>query len=218
MLIYAAVYFAVSVLWVFLFSRMGGGVTPGTLWRTFLFGLMSGPVAGVLSHSIQRATLPAASSGDHLNEFFLYFLVVGPVEEGLKFLAVVLAALRRTDFRSSVDGILLGIAAALGFAGGENVLYLFAFGLSDTLPRLILGNLGHAAYSVFWGYALGVVMHENAPFSLILTGLAIASLAHGAYNFLLTRSFLGAMIAFALSAALFWFLFVFFRSEANRRS
>ncbi len=198
---------------------MGGGVRQATLWRVFFLGLASGPVAGVLSYLIQKSTIPGSRGlfDNTLNEFFLYFLVVGPVEEGLKFFAVVLGALRRPDFRNSAGGILLGIVAALGFAGGENVLYLMAFGLPDTLPRLFLGNLGHAAYSVFWAYALGAVLHENAPFSLILTGLTIAALAHGAYNFFLTRSIPGAIFAFALSALLFWFLFAFFRAEIKRR-
>lgn len=219
MLLYAVIYFAVSIFWVFFFIRMGGGLRAGTVWRVFVYGLLAGPLAGILSLSIQQAVL-GGSTGNHglpLEEFILYFAVVGPVEEGAKFLAVVLAALRRTDFRGSVEGILLGVIAALGFAGGENVLYMTSYGVAETLPRLILGNLGHAAYSVFWGYALGVVMHENAPFSLILSGLTIASLAHGAYNFFLTRSIWGAMISLGLSALLFWFLFAFLRSEIVRR-
>ena len=180
-------------------------------------GLIAGPPAGLLSHLIESNTLAGQGvAGFYLRDFFLYFLIVGPVEEGFKFLAVFLVALRRADFKTSSDGILLAIAGALGFAGGENVVYLYAYGLENTLPRLILGNLGHAAYGVYWGYALAVTLHEDAPFSLVIYGLILASLLHGVYNYLLSFSIGGAMLAFTLSGILFWIMINFLKGESAR--
>ena len=217
---YAVAYFLISVSWLLLFRTLGGGVTLPTLFRVFLSGLVAGPIAGVLSHALETSVLGFQAGPDvfRFHEFLLFFLIVGPVEEGLKFLAVFFTAYRRPDFRTSADGVLLAIAAALGFAGGENVLYLLNFGVEATLPRLFLGNLGHAAYAAFWGYALGVVLHEKAPLQLILAGLGIAALLHGAYDYLLSFSFIGAFLAFFLSGILWIFLFRLLHTEQKRNT
>ncbi|MCR9143055.1 MAG: PrsW family intramembrane metalloprotease [bacterium] len=229
MTLYVLFFACVSAGWLLFFGRQSDHLRPATLWLVFGAGLLSGPVAGATSALVESLTIaPNAYSGARaagnyaapaifdLQAFLLYFLIVGPVEEIAKFLAVFFAGLRRSDFRTSNDGIVLGIAAALGFACGENILYLLAFGPGQTLPRLILGNLGHAAFAVFWGYALGAVLHENANAALIVAGLLIASLFHGAYNYLLGYSMPGALLAFALSGALYSFMFRFLRGERNR--
>ncbi len=217
MLIFAISYFLVSALWLWIFARMGGRVGTRTLLLAFGLGVISGPVAGLISWLIETNLLTKNTAGaGHLRNFLLYFLIVGPVEEIAKFLALFLATFRAMDFRNSSDGILLAIAAALGFAGGENVLYLLALDVERTLPRLILGNLGHAAFSVYGGYALGVVMHENASPSLIVAALTLASLFHGAYNYFLTLSIAGAMVSFLLSGLLYVLMLKLIRAEKER--
>lgn len=189
-----------------------------TLLIAFGAGLLSGPVAGAATELLLRAggvTLGGAASGGTLS-FILYFLVVGPVEELVKFLAALPVTLRRRDFVNSSGGMLLAVSVALGFAGGENILYLMAFGPDLTLPRLILGNLGHAGFSVFWGYAYGVILHEEAPGTLLPAGLVLAALLHGMYDYLLTFSMGGAILALSFSMVLYLFLFAFLRAERAR--
>jgi RsiW-degrading membrane proteinase PrsW (M82 family) len=216
---YPLLFALTSVAWLWYFGRQSDHLKPATLWMVFLAGLVSGPPAGLMTGIIESWSLSngvARPEAFDLQSFLLYFFIVGPVEEAAKFLAVFFVALRRRDFRTSTDGIVLGIASALGFACGENLLYMLAFGPELTLPRLILGNLGHAAYAVFWGYALGAVLHENAPAVLIVVGLAVAALFHGTYNYLLGFSLLGALLAFTLSGGLYLFMFRFLRAERSR--
>ncbi len=223
---YIAAFACASCAWLIYFGSRSDHLRPATLWLVFFAGLISGPPAGFASGFIREIALDFPAHGSYARggtlaffqpaSFLLFFLIVGPLEELAKFLAVFFAALKRPDFRSSNDGIVLGIAAALGFACGENILYLLAYGPEATLPRLILGNLGHAAFAVFWGYALGAVLHENASPTLIVAGLGIAALSHGAYNYLLGFSAPGAMLAFALSGALYAFMFRFLRGERER--
>ncbi|MCB1307603.1 MAG: PrsW family intramembrane metalloprotease [Leptospiraceae bacterium] len=214
MLAYVCLYVAVSVFWLLLFSGYRRHLKPGTIWRVFLIGLLAGPPAGLLSAWLQ--SLLDIPSDALLQKFLLYFFIVGPVEELAKFAAVFLAAIKRLDFRSSSDGIVLAVTAALGFAMGENVLYLLSFGLEATLPRLILGNLGHAAYALCWGYGLGVVFHEDAPFSILLGGLGLATILHGTYNFLITWNAISAIVALLLSGVLFLLLFWLTHTESRR--
>jgi RsiW-degrading membrane proteinase PrsW (M82 family) len=53
-----------------------------------------------------------------------YFLVVGPIEETVKLLAVRLYAFRDDRFDSVIDGAVYGAVAGLGFATIENALYI----------------------------------------------------------------------------------------------
>ncbi|MEQ9367396.1 MAG: PrsW family glutamic-type intramembrane protease, partial [Leptospirales bacterium] len=144
--LYIVVFACVSVGWLLFFGRKSDHLRPATLWLVAGAGLLSGPLAGMATKLIESMTIADGAYGApdmfDTRGFLLYFLIVGPGEELAKFLAVFFAGLRRPDFRSSNDGIVLGIAAALGFACGENILYLLAFGAEQTIPRLVLGNLG----------------------------------------------------------------------------
>ena len=217
MLSYSLFYFLVSIGWLLFFSRKKISLKSKTISVTFLLGLLSAPFAGFAVHILQAGLIPTSQLHFSISEFAVQFFLVGPIEEFSKFLAVFLAAHRKDDFSNAYDGILLAISAALGFAGIENVLYLYAFGPDITIPRLLLGNLGHAAYSMFWGYALGVVMHEKAAFSTLTVGLLVASLLHGAYNYFLNFSLWGASLSLILTTALGLFLIRFLKEERFRQ-
>ena len=189
-----------------------------TILKAFFLGSIFAPIAGLVTHVLDLSFLIEKKVNIGITEFFLQFFLVGPLEEFSKFFACFLAAHKRQDFSNSYDGMLLAISAAIGFAGIENVLYLYAFGLEPTLPRLILSNLGHATYSMFWGYSLGVVMHENAPFSILGASLLLSSLLHGAYNYFLNFSLIGTFISSLIFLSLVFFLIHALYSEKKRVS
>ena len=138
-----------------------------------------------------------------------YYLVVGPIEEIVKLLAVRLYAYRDDRFDSVVDGAVYGAVAGLGFATIENVLYItqnlqgsgalltamtvdFAAQFSEaveagggiTAVRSLAGP-GHVIYSAFAGYYLGLAKfnRENAV-PIVIKGLVIAAFIHATYNVL----------------------------------
>ena len=135
------------------------------------------------------------------------------LQEFSKFVVAIIITLKTNMVKRYVDGMLLAVVVAIGFAAGENVLYLIKFGPELTWLRLILGNLGHAAYAVFWGYVIGVVFTQAAPGSLLLIGLALSSFLHGVYDYFLTFNLTGLIIALAFSLMMFVFLFWFIRFE-----
>jgi len=117
-----------------------------------------------------------------------YFLVVGGSEEFVKFAAVRIKAYRSPHFYEVMDGIVFGFAAALGFATVENIMYVFQHGYITGITRAFLSVPGHAAYGGIMGYYLGLAKcsTEKSKSRFIITGLAIAILAHGAYDSVLT--------------------------------
>jgi RsiW-degrading membrane proteinase PrsW (M82 family) len=126
-----------------------------------------------------------------------FFVVVGPVEETVKLLAVRLLAYRSDRFNAVIDGAVYGAMAGLGFATIENSLYiaqqvdmtqvdlglqLFATGGDITATRALAGP-GHVIYSAFAGYYLGLAKfnREHAG-PIVIKGLIIAALIHAVYN------------------------------------
>src|SRR5438094_3197686 len=88
------------------------------------------------------------------------FVVIGPIEEICKFLAVRLWIYRRPEFDEPIDGIIYASAAALGFASLENAFYVLDFRAGEVrwglfMTRAVLAVPGHVLFSSMWGYALG---------------------------------------------------------------
>lgn len=123
-----------------------------------------------------------------------YFLVVAPVEETVKWLAIRLHAYRRDEFSAVIDGAVYGAMAGFGFATIENALYIVqqaviggwfagdSITLSVTVIRSLAGP-GHVIYSAFAGYYLGLAkFNPDNRKPIIVKGLLIATGAHALYN------------------------------------
>lgn len=166
-----------------------------------------------------------------------FFVVVGPVEETVKWLAVRLYAYRLDEFRAVIDGAIYGAVAGLGFATIENLIYITRVYLQvievgmNVLPSTIgiagvraLAGPGHVIYSAFAGYYLGLAKYNpghRGP--IVVKGLLVAALVHGAYNTLV--SYLPAVIPFDLLVFVGFIvvydgvlLFVLFRKLSRYRS
>lgn len=115
----------------------------------------------------------------------LSFVVVGLGEETVKFLATYLAIRQAPEFNEPMDGIVYSIAAAIGFAVVENILYISSFGLTIAPLRGTIATLAHIAFSGLAGYYLGLARFSENPRLLSGIGLGLASFLHGAYDFLL---------------------------------
>jgi RsiW-degrading membrane proteinase PrsW (M82 family) len=135
-----------------------------------------------------------------VGSLLLFFLVVGPGEELVKWLAVRLYAYDRPEFDAVVDGAMYGAVAGLGFASVENVIYIGQNALTAirnggpvlaaTLPTTVARSLagpGHVLYSAFAGYYLGLAKFNDEHYGpLVVKGLAVAALLHATYNSLST--------------------------------
>ncbi|MGM0592683.1 MAG: PrsW family intramembrane metalloprotease [Halobacteriota archaeon] len=163
------------------------------LVATFLLGVLFANFAAV----INTVASPLFESIGYLGMVLMFFLVVGPVEETVKQLAIRLYAYRSDKFNAVIDGAVYGSMAGLGFAFIENSLYITrSIGMTDfdsglaligagagiTAIRALAGP-GHVIYSAFAGYYLGLAKFnpENAG-PIAVKGIIIASLVHATYN------------------------------------
>jgi len=164
------------------------------LVATFLLAILTASFAAVANSLLQPAFGPLGFLG--LAVFF--FVVVGPVEEGVKLLAVRLYAYGHDSFNTVVDGAVYGAMAGLGFATVENSIFiarqlgdigmdagfaaLIGAGGSVTAVRALAGP-GHVIYSAIAGYYLGLAKYnpgQRGP--IVVKGLLIAAFVHATYN------------------------------------
>jgi len=164
------------------------------LAATFLLGVMTAGFAAVLNGALQ----PVFGTLGLVGVILSFYLVVGPVEELVKLLAVGLYAYNDDRFNAVVDGAVYGAVAGLGFATIENALYitraigevggvplgldLIGIGGDITTTRALAGP-GHVVYSSFAGYYLGLAKFNPENWGpIVVKGLVIAALIHATYN------------------------------------
>ncbi|MXR22261.1 PrsW family intramembrane metalloprotease [Halobacterium bonnevillei] len=175
---------------------------------TFSFGFLFAGFAAVLNSAVSGVFFGSLSEQSPLWLLLLapalyYFLVVGPVEEVVKWLAVRLYAFRSERFDAVVDGAVYGAVAGLGFATIENAIYIARevvlasqvagpvsaaeIGLQTAAVRTLAGP-GHVIYSAFAGYYLGLAKFnpEDAG-PIVVKGLVVASVLHAVYNTVVTN-------------------------------
>jgi len=175
-------------------SDTTGGAPLVALIATFLLGVLTANFAAVVNALAGPLFEPLGTAGPIL----VFFLVVGPVEETVKLLAVRLHAYGRSSFDSVVDGAVYGAVAGLGFATVENALYitrqvgdvgvnvgvveLVGAGAGITATRALAGP-GHVIYSAVAGYYLGLAKFnpgDRGP--IVVKGLLVAAIIHATYN------------------------------------
>ncbi|WP_254766539.1 PrsW family intramembrane metalloprotease [Salinilacihabitans rarus] len=161
----------------------------GLLVATFLLAVLFATFAAVVNSvaSFRLQAIPVVGS------ILFFYLVVGPVEEAVKLLAVRVLAYRNASFDAVIDGAVYGAIAGLGFAAIENVIYIagtiadveagfFAAATGITTLRALVGP-GHVIYSAIAGYYLGLAkFNPRYAGPLVVKGLLIAAFVHGTYN------------------------------------
>jgi RsiW-degrading membrane proteinase PrsW (M82 family) len=155
---------------------------------TFLLGAAATLLAIPLCLLGQSLLLRLTRNLEHA-DFAISFLVIAPVEEFCKLLAVYLYAWRHQEFDEPLDGVIYSATAALGFAAAENVIYALQDGPLSLLLRGSLTNPGHALFSAFWGMSLSRAKvlpnrwQQRLP--VIALGWMLASALHAFFNALL---------------------------------
>jgi RsiW-degrading membrane proteinase PrsW (M82 family) len=140
-----------------------------------------------------------------------FFLIVGPGEELVKWLAIRVHAYGRSEFDAVIDGAVYGAVAGLGFATIENTLYVVQGFLRaqeaggtqainaavGTATSRALAGPGHVIYSAWAGYYLGLAKFnpENRG-PIVVKGLLIAAVIHATYNSIVSTVPLGRFSIF----------------------
>ena len=215
LLAYTILAFAPGLFWLWFFIR-GRAYRPKPkrlLVVAFLLGMLfTLPAAGIefaILHDddIRVGTSLAAAA-------MAMLFVVGPVEELSKFMAVRLGPYRSLYFDEPRDGLVYAVAASLGFASLENLVYILSFGPEVMVGRAVFSTLAHVIFGSFWGIGLGVQAQEGRRGRRfwLLAGLVVAAAVHGAFNILvLTLSPLGLLLVVLMMGLGLWWTLSRFR-------
>lgn len=141
-------------------------------------------------------------------------IILAAIEEIVKLAILRWNAFDSLQFNQVVDGAVLGISVALGFATFENLGYFFqAFvvGGASTLvmvflARFLATTLLHALATGIAGYFLGKEKFSGNK-AFLWYGLVVAILIHSIFNiFLLTLTVLGLLLVIGFLIGVFIFL------------
>jgi RsiW-degrading membrane proteinase PrsW (M82 family) len=197
------------------------------LAATFILAVLFAGFAGVLntlSDSVLTSLGLTAGALGFVVQVGTFFIVVGPVEETVKLLAVRLYAFHSSRFDAVVDGIVYGAVAGLGFATIENAIYIGGATreVADPLNLVVTGGAitsvralagpGHVIYSAFAGYYLGLAkFNPQRAGPIVVKGLLIAALIHAVYNSLagVVPSLAGEFLGIPWFAAFLSFVVVY---------
>jgi RsiW-degrading membrane proteinase PrsW (M82 family) len=201
-LLILAVAPSIYLLWFFYNQDRYRHESKKLLAVTFLLGALMIIPAIILEAALKFLFPP----GDTLVGVFLYFLLeVALIEESLKFFAVRVYAYNSRMFVEPMDGLILGVAAALGFATVENILYVVQNGIYTAVIRAIISVPSHALYGAIFGFYLGEAKFRKRP-SLALRGLLFAIVLHAIFDSVATvlPSIIGVIVLVAFVLVLYY--------------
>jgi protease PrsW len=177
--------------------------------KTFFLGALFTIPAGLLEVALSSIT-GIEMDGNLFQGFIGAFFFVAPIEEYAKYLAIRVKAYRSDEMNEVMDGIVYGVAAAMGFATLENIGYVFQHGIATGILRAFLSVPGHGIEGAIIGYYMAIgKMYPKFKKKYILKGLAIAIFFHGAFDFFaFSESALALMIV-----PLVFFMYLTFRKR-----
>ncbi len=134
--------------------------------------------------------LPAGNMSFYPQIAWTSFVVAGFTEEGFKFLAFLLIIWRNIHFNEKFDGIVYAVFISMGFAGVENILYVYRGGNEVALARALTAVPAHALFGVVMGYYLGLArFYLLKRKEYMMKALVYPLLLHGFYDFVLLSQY-----------------------------
>lgn len=174
------------------------------LLATFIFGALSIIPAVLIELYLSNFLAePEEPLSDIIGLVLHYLIVIAIVEESCKFLAT-LPAYRSKAFNEPMDGIVYAVAASLGFATIENIIYVLSGGWLVALLRASLSVPGHAFFGATMGYYLGRSKFVHR-WRMITFALIIPILMHTIYNVIISMDL--GLISLALGIIFILFLY-----------
>lgn len=163
--------------------------------KLFLVAVYGGLLAAAASLLGYR--LASALGFGEFHSWYGFFLFVGPIEEGAKYLGLrATRVFYGNRLNEATDGVVYMAAVALGFSLIENFMYANA-GLGNghlLWLRLLLATPGHILFSFPMGLSHYLAREEGHPRWTVPASFGLACAAHGAYNNLCSAP-LGLLLA-----------------------
>src|SRR5690606_9580078 len=160
------------------------------LLSNFFMGAIVSIIITTFLYVIIDIPLPLHNRTSIFEQFIKAFFVVGLTEEFSKYIIVRYYAQPHKEFNEPFDGIVYCVMVSMGFAATENIMYVFQSGYETALLRAFTAVPAHATFAILMGYFVGKAKFGQNRIILNLTGLFLAALFHGAYDFFLFIDFI----------------------------
>lgn len=147
------------------------------------------------------------------------FMVAALCEEAFKFIALYLLIWRNRAFNEKFDGIVYATFISLGFAGVENVIYVFGNGISTGLTRAITAVPAHAIFGISMGFFFGLAkFYPKKRSNYLKISFLLPFLLHGVYDFILMAGLNYLFILFVPFIVYLWIFGFKKMKNLNNRS
>jgi RsiW-degrading membrane proteinase PrsW (M82 family) len=162
--------------------------------RLLLLSFVSGAIVSVLISTLLYSgfdvVLPLKNHFSVQEQFIKAFFVVGLSEEFSKYIIVRYVSQPRKAFNEPFDGIIYAVMVSMGFVAVENLMYVMQGGMEVAILRAFTAVPAHATFAVLMGYFMGKAKFSNNKVILNFTGLFLAVIFHGTYDFFLFIDFI----------------------------
>jgi len=162
--------------------------------RLLLLSFISGAIISILITTVLYSGfdifLPLKNHYSLQQQFIKAFFVVGLTEEFSKYIIVRYVSQPLKAFNEPFDGIIYAVMVSMGFAATENIMYVLQGGYQVALLRAFTAVPAHATFAILMGYFMGKAKFSNSKVILNFTGLFLAILFHGTYDFFLFIDFI----------------------------
>lgn len=159
------------------------------LFKNFILGAIVSIIITTILYGFTDIIIPLPDKFSVFQQFIKAFFVVALVEEFSKYIIVRYFAQPNKEFNEPFDGIVYGLMVSMGFAATENIFYVLDSGVTTAVLRAFTAVPAHATFGILMGYYMGKAKFSNNRIVLNLTGLFLAILFHGAYDFFLFIDF-----------------------------
>ena len=161
----------------------------GQLVKAFFYGVLSVPLSLCISIPLGIIGFYPAVADTIWGSISTAFFAAAVPEEIAKFAMLWLLLRKNPYFDEKMDGIVYAVCISLGFAGLENIMYLFSNAdsfLAVGLSRAIFSIPGHFCFGVLMGYYYSLARFYPKTQTMNKALVLIAPIiAHGVYDAIL---------------------------------
>ena len=177
-------------------------------------GILSAFMAVLVEGFLQGFGIVSENPTTLLGAAWNAFVGAAIPEESVKLLVLALFLRHNRYFDERFDGIVYACAVGMGFAGTENIVYLFS-NINEwetvAIQRAIFAVPGHFMFAVAMGYFYSLVYFGDVSWRMQGRILWVPVLLHGVYDALLMMANVGTALSSILIALFYAFCFMMFR-------
>lgn len=187
--------------------------------RGVAYGVLSAMLAGLVNGVISATGLVPEEPQGLLPALWKAFVGAAIPEESIKLLMLWLLLRKNPYFDERFDGIVYACCIGMGFAGMENIIYLFSnLDRWETvaITRAIFSVPGHFMFAVGMGYFYSMLYFGDMSWHDRSRVIWVPVTLHGIYDGLLFMASLGTLQTILLIPVFYVFCFLMYRGGMRR--